>query len=115
MDSLIISGIRIYFPKPGERLPVPPDNMRNFAVKGTVGERCCLWHICAKIGMFSRFLNMNILERPLWKQSGRESKTGDRVRVRKGPKAPFFYSPFSFLISALSSAIWSIIARIASW
>lgn len=42
MDSLIISGIRIYFPKPGERLPVPPDNMRNFAVKGTVGERCCL-------------------------------------------------------------------------
>lgn len=42
MDSLIISGIRIYFPKPGERLPIPPDNMRNFAIKGTVGERCCI-------------------------------------------------------------------------
>lgn len=42
MDSLIISGVRIYFPKPGEKLPAPPDNMRNFAIKSTVGERCCI-------------------------------------------------------------------------
>ncbi|POT59197.1 hypothetical protein C3432_00195 [Citrobacter amalonaticus] len=54
MDNIIISGVRIYFPKPGERLPVPPDNTHNFAVKGTVGKRCCLlgflhknWHVLA--------------------------------------------------------------------
>lgn len=54
MDSLIISGVRIYFPKPGEQLPVPPDDIHSFAVKGTIGERCCLlaylrknWHVLA--------------------------------------------------------------------
>ncbi|EAS0467269.1 hypothetical protein ICQ41_004283 [Salmonella enterica] len=54
MDSLIISGVRIYFPKPGEKLPVPPDNTHNFAIKGTLDERCCLlaflnkkWHVLA--------------------------------------------------------------------
>lgn len=42
MDNIIISGVRIYFPKPGERLPVPPNNMPTFAIKGTVEGRCCL-------------------------------------------------------------------------
>ena len=42
MDNLIISGVRIYFPKPGEKLPVPANNMRNFAIKDTTDGRCCL-------------------------------------------------------------------------
>lgn len=52
MDSLIISGVTIYFPKLGEILPVPPDNMPSFAVKGTSDKRWCLlacvnkkWHV----------------------------------------------------------------------
>ncbi|EMJ8296083.1 hypothetical protein [Klebsiella aerogenes] len=42
MDNIIISGVRIYFPKPGERLPQPPDTMPTFAIRGTVDSRCCL-------------------------------------------------------------------------
>lgn len=42
MDSIIISGVRIYFPRPGEKLPTPTSDMRSFAIKGTVDERCCL-------------------------------------------------------------------------
>lgn len=42
MDNIIISGIRIYFPKPGEKLQVPPDTIPTFAIRGTVGSRCCL-------------------------------------------------------------------------
>lgn len=42
MDNIIISGVRIYFPKPGEKLPSPPSNMPNFAVRGTTEGRCCL-------------------------------------------------------------------------
>ncbi|ELT0935340.1 hypothetical protein R7Y08_004135 [Enterobacter roggenkampii] len=42
MDNIIISGVRIYFPKPGERLPQPPDNMPTFAIRGTVDSRYCL-------------------------------------------------------------------------
>lgn len=42
MGNIIISGVRIYFPKPGERLPQPPDNMPTFAIRGTVDSRYCL-------------------------------------------------------------------------
>ena len=37
MDNMIISGIRIYFPKQGERLPTPEKGTRTFAV-AVVGE-----------------------------------------------------------------------------
>ncbi|MET4982512.1 hypothetical protein [Klebsiella aerogenes] len=42
MENIIISGVRIYFPKPGEKLPAPPNNMPNFAIRGTADGRCCL-------------------------------------------------------------------------
>lgn len=42
MDNIIISGVRIYFPKPGEKLPSSPSNMPNFAIRGTIEGRCCL-------------------------------------------------------------------------
>ncbi|HBT2489157.1 TPA: hypothetical protein MBD98_003396 [Klebsiella aerogenes] len=42
MDNIIISSVRIYFPKPGERLPIPPDAMPTFAIQGTADSRCCL-------------------------------------------------------------------------
>jgi hypothetical protein len=42
MDNMIISGVRIYFPRPGEKLPVPSADMRTFAIKGTTGDRCCV-------------------------------------------------------------------------
>lgn len=42
MHNTIISGVRIYFSKPGERLPLPPDTMSTFAIRGTVDSRCCL-------------------------------------------------------------------------
>lgn len=42
MDSIIISGVRIYFPRPGENLPRPSGEMRSFAIKSTADERCCL-------------------------------------------------------------------------
>ncbi|SUF57817.1 Uncharacterised protein [Salmonella enterica] len=32
MDSVVISGVMVYFPKPGGRLPALPGNM------GTAGE-----------------------------------------------------------------------------
>ncbi|MEG2115700.1 MAG: hypothetical protein RRZ38_17660 [Hafnia sp.] len=40
MDNMIISGVRIYFPRLGEKLPVPSADMRTFAIKGTTGDRC---------------------------------------------------------------------------
>jgi len=42
MDNIIISGVRIYFPRPGERLPIPSADIRTFAVKPTIDSRCCL-------------------------------------------------------------------------
>ncbi|WP_299996783.1 hypothetical protein [uncultured Cedecea sp.] len=42
MDNIIISGVRIYFPRPGERLPVPSTDIRTFAIKSTIDTRCCL-------------------------------------------------------------------------
>lgn len=42
MDNIIISGVRIYFPKPDEILPIPPDAIPTFAIRGTVNSRCCL-------------------------------------------------------------------------
>jgi len=42
MDNMIIGGVRIYFPRPGEKLPVPSSDTRTFAIKYTTGERCCL-------------------------------------------------------------------------
>lgn len=42
MDSIIISGVRINFPRPGEKLPIPSGEIRSFAVKSTADERCCL-------------------------------------------------------------------------
>jgi hypothetical protein len=36
MDNMIISGIRIYFPLPGERLPLPSKDMQTFAIKSTL-------------------------------------------------------------------------------
>ncbi|EPE9061088.1 hypothetical protein ACAF60_10455 [Klebsiella aerogenes] len=42
MDNIIFSGVRIYFPKPGERLPQPPDAIPTYAIQGTVDSRCCL-------------------------------------------------------------------------
>lgn len=42
MDNIIISGVRIYFPRPGERLPTPSADIRTFAVKQTIDTRCCL-------------------------------------------------------------------------
>lgn len=38
MDNMIISGIRIYFPKTEEPLPVPEKGMRAFAITGAGGE-----------------------------------------------------------------------------
>ena len=62
MDNLIISGVRIYFPKPGEKLPVPPDNLRTFAIKGTVDERCCLLVFMQK--------NWRVLAHPEYEHTG---------------------------------------------
>ena len=52
MDNIIISGVRIYFPRPGERLPTPSADIRTFAIKNTIDTRCCLlafqegqWHV----------------------------------------------------------------------
>lgn len=42
MDNIIISGVRIYFPRPGERLPTPSMDIRTFAIKSTIDSRCCL-------------------------------------------------------------------------
>ena len=42
MDNMIIGGVRIYFPRPGEKLPVPSEDICNFAIKGTTGDRCCV-------------------------------------------------------------------------
>ena len=52
MDNIIISGVRIYFPRPGEGLPTPSADIRTFAIKNTIDTRCCLlafqngqWHV----------------------------------------------------------------------
>ncbi len=42
MDNMIIGGVRIYFPRPGEKLPTPFHDMQTFAIKGTTGVHCCL-------------------------------------------------------------------------
>ncbi|TDX14789.1 MULTISPECIES: hypothetical protein [Buttiauxella] len=42
MDNMIIGWVRIYFPRPGEKLPVPSEDIRTFAIKGTTGDRCCV-------------------------------------------------------------------------
>jgi hypothetical protein len=42
MDNMIISGVRIYFPLPGERLPFPSSDIRSFAIKSTTGSHSCL-------------------------------------------------------------------------
>jgi hypothetical protein len=46
MDNMIIGGVRIYFPRPGEQLPIPSGDIRTFAIKGTTGDRCCLLGFC---------------------------------------------------------------------
>lgn len=38
MDNMIISGIRIYFPKTEELLPVPEKGMRTFVITVADGE-----------------------------------------------------------------------------
>ncbi len=38
MDNMIISGIRIYFPKSGEHLPSPDKGMQTFAITVADGE-----------------------------------------------------------------------------
>lgn len=38
INNMIISGIRIYFPKAEERLPAPEKGMRTFAITVTDGE-----------------------------------------------------------------------------
>ncbi len=63
MDNMIIGGVRIYFPRPGEKLPIPSTDMRTFAIKDTTSERCCLlgfWHG-----------NWHVLSLPEYENSGR--------------------------------------------
>ncbi|HDG1681671.1 TPA: hypothetical protein PFE14_002113 [Kluyvera ascorbata] len=38
IDNMIISGIRIYFPKTEEQLPAPEKGMRTFAITVADGE-----------------------------------------------------------------------------
>lgn len=42
MENMIIGGVRIYFPRPGEKLPTPLPDMQSFAIKGTTGGRWCV-------------------------------------------------------------------------
>lgn len=46
MDNMIIGGVRIYFPCPGEKLPTPSSDMQSFAIKGTTGGRYCVLEFC---------------------------------------------------------------------
>jgi len=46
MDNMIIGGVRIYFPRPGEKLPAPSADIRTFAIKGTTGGRYCVLGFC---------------------------------------------------------------------
>ena len=63
MDNIIISGIRIYFPKPGEKLLQPSDTMPTFAIRGTVDSRCCLLGFLKKSWM--------VLSLPEFEHSGK--------------------------------------------
>jgi hypothetical protein len=71
MDNIIISGVRIYFPKPGERLPLPPDNMPAFAIRGTVDSRCCLLGFLHNSWM--------VLSLPEYKHSGKAIMAAARL------------------------------------
>ncbi|HBW7245063.1 hypothetical protein NFJ68_07035 [Klebsiella aerogenes] len=74
MDNIIISGVRIYFPKPGEKLPLPPFNMPNFAIRGTVDDRCCLLGYLQNSWM--------VLSLPEYEHSGKAIMSAVRQRKR---------------------------------
>ena len=43
MDNMIVSSVRIYFPRPGEKLPIPSADMRTFAIKSTTAIVAAFW------------------------------------------------------------------------